>query len=746
MMIEQARQLGLMWRYLGPQWLIFRFRYAAAMRTGSLRRALPASEWNDAQPLASLIKDEALNDSQIYLDYRRQLAPRFFFHPSERAKFKQHFSLWDETGNANEADKVVRLADDVTRGVMRFFSHTPVEVGAPPRWNVNPFTAAETPAAMHWSEIGDFACGDIKLIWEPSRFGFALTLARAYWRTGDERYPETFWRFVEDWQEHNQPQQGANWKCGQEASLRVMAWCFGLYAFLDAPATTPARVSMLAGMIGVSAHRIAANLDYALSQRNNHGISEGVGLWTIGALFPEFRDSKKWRTRGREVLETCGRELIYDDGAFSQHSMNYHRVMLHDYVWALRLGALLGEDFSAELKERVGRAGDFLYQLQDAAMGRVPCYGANDGALILPLDDCDYRDYRPVVNAVHYLTRGTRCYTPGAYDEDLLWLFGSESLGAPVVAPERENLRAETGGYYTLRAGQSWAFMRCASFRDRPGQADMLHVDLWWRGRNVALDAGTYSYNAPEPWNNSLGDTAYHNTVAVGGLNQMDRAGKFLWLPWLRGKLRARGESKLGNLAYLEGEHDGYHRFRPPVSHRRALIRLGDESWLVLDRVHGAAQREHNLHWLLDDAPYEFDEQHNRVNLKYPESGYHLQTGGSDYADPQAVLHCDSSLVRADENSPRGWQSPYYNHRAPALSVCMVATGKDVLLWSLFTSEPCAVELSPDGELKLDADSWQTSIALSDEQIKTSSLVRRIVFTEKTGSPGEIANDELTLY
>jgi asparagine synthase (glutamine-hydrolysing) len=746
MIIERARQLGLMWRYLGPQWLLFRLRYAAAKRTGSLRRALPASEWN-AQPLASRINDETLNDPQSYLEYRRKRAPRFFFQPSDRANFKHHFARWDEADEATEANKVVCLADDVMKGVMRFFSHTSAEVGAPPRWHANSFTGEATPAEAHWSDIGDFGCGDIKIIWEPSRFGFAYTLARAYWRTGDERYPETFWRFVEDWQKHNQPQRGANWKCGQETSLRVMAWCFAFYAFLDSATTTPARVSMLAGMIGVSAYRIAANLDYALSQRNNHGISEGVGLWTIGALFPEFVGAKEWRTRGREVLETCGRELIYDDGSFSQHSMNYHRVMLHDYVWALRLGELLGEDFSSELKERVARAGDFLYQLQDDATGRVPCYGANDGALILPLDECDYRDYRPVVNAVHYLTRGTRCYAPGAYDEDLLWLFGSESLDAPIAAPERANLIANAGGYYTLRGNRSWAFMRCASFSDRPAQADMLHVDVWWRGRNIALDAGTFSYNAPAPWNNSLGDTAYHNTVAVAGLNQMNRAGKFLWLPWLRGKLRARGESKLGNLAYLEGEHDGYERLRPPVLHRRALIRIGDESWLVLDRLHGTAQREHNLQWLLDDAPYFWDEKFNRVTLEYPESCYYLQTGGLHCDETQSELICNISLVRADQHSPRGWQSPYYNQRQPALSIKTNVVGNDLLLWSLFTPDPCAVNSYADGELKLETRSWQASIELNKNQ--TGSLVSRIIVANASpvtsGQDADANKDELTL-
>ena len=33
---------------------------------------------------------------------------------------------------------------------------------------------------------------------------------------------------------------------------------------------------------------------------------------------------------------------------------------------------------------------------------------------------------------------------------------------------------------------------------------DQLHLDLWWRGLNIAQDAGTYLYNADPPWDNPL--------------------------------------------------------------------------------------------------------------------------------------------------------------------------------------------------------------------------------------------------
>ena len=127
------------------------------------------------------------------------------------------------------------------------------------------------------------------------RFGFVFQLVRAYWRIGDESLAEYFWQLVEDWRAHNPPQAGVNWKCGQEASLRVMAWCFGLWGFAEAAASSAERIARLAQMLAVSGQRISSNLRYALSQRNNHGISEAAGLWTLGTLFPELRQAAGWR-------------------------------------------------------------------------------------------------------------------------------------------------------------------------------------------------------------------------------------------------------------------------------------------------------------------------------------------------------------------------------------------------------------------------------------------------------------------
>ena len=710
-MLDKVQHLHQLWQHLGPEWLAYRLSYAARMRTGALRRKMPAAAWED-QPLAGFLTDQALAEPLSYKEYRRNEAPPFFFSVSHRAEYQPLFALWD-----TERDTPVRISEDIQLGRLRYFESTTVEAGFPPHWHSNPLTGDRTPDSHHWSEIGDFDYGDLKIIWEPSRFSFVYALVRAYWRTGNEQYAEIFWRLVADWREHNSPQLGANWKCGQEISFRVMAWCFGLYGFLDAAGTPAEQVAQLAQMIAVSGVRIHANLDYALSQQSNHGISEGVGLFTIGALFPEFRLAEQWKETGQRVLETLGKELIYDDGAFSQHSANYHRLMLHDYLWALRLGEVLGQPFSVELQERVSKAGEFLYQLQDDNGGQVPNYGQNDGALLLPLSNCGYHDFRPVIQSAHYLAERTRCYSAGPWDEDLLWLFGPEALAAPVAKKVRADFKAEQAGCYTLRSEESFAFARCSMFQHRPSQADLLHLDLWWRGQNIALDAGTFSYNAPPPWDNPLARTAYHNTVGVDGLDQMDRAGRFLWLPWAKGRVRSSNRTANGHLAYWEGAHDGYERLDDPVCHRRAILQVSTH-WLVIDQLASTGEHEYRLHWLLLDAPYESDDKDMRLKLETSKGFYFMQVSASSSKS-------EWSLVRADEASPRGWRAPCYNTREPALSLAVTARANTMKFCTLFGPQPCWLSLS-ELAIQLHTDKWQATIEFRAEN-RQSSFVNSVL-------------------
>lgn len=89
---------------------------------------------------------------------------------------------------------VVDLADDQLKGNVSCFSDRKYNVGSPPDWFLNPVNQKIYPDAdLHWSRLPDFSdeVGDIKVIWEASRFHWAMVFARAYRVTGDERYLET---------------------------------------------------------------------------------------------------------------------------------------------------------------------------------------------------------------------------------------------------------------------------------------------------------------------------------------------------------------------------------------------------------------------------------------------------------------------------------------------------------------------------------------------------------------------------
>jgi glycosyltransferase involved in cell wall biosynthesis len=633
-------------RELGPGWVGYRLANALELRTGSLERKLPLRPWKE-RPLACWLRAGVPAEATAYAGWRNEHAGKFFADASQLAPFV--------------SPAAVATAEAILRGQFPFFDQIKA-AGFPPSWEGGP--------PVHFSRIDEFAGGDIKLVWELNRFSSAFYLGRAFARCGEDRYAEAFWQLVQDWAENNPPNRGANWKCGQEASFRVMALCFGLYLTVNSAATTPERIALLVNILAHHGERIARHIAYARSQKNNHSISEATGLLTLGILFPELSAAAQWQARALEVLAADVAEQFYEDGSYVQHSLTYQRLAMHDLQWAMALAKRNGVSLPATVEGALRRASEFLLALVDPVTGRVPNYGANDGALVLPLTSCEYGDFRPVLQSSYYVTHGQRLLEPGPWDEEGVTLFGPGVLEAPQGTSTRRATAAEDGGYFLLRGGESWALTRCARFRHRPGHADQLHLDLWWKGVNVLLDPGTYSYNAPPPFDSALKNTRFHNTVTVEHRDQMVSASRFLWVDWAHGTVRrfCRGT----DLDLLEMEHFGYRRFG--ITHRRAVVRAGDEAWVVVDDVLGRGKHPARLHWLGADFPFDFSSQDKRLTIDSSVGKVTLHV----FAPKDAI----AGLVRMGtrfpgdgraEDGARGWQSPCYSRLEPALSFAVEA-------------------------------------------------------------------------
>lgn len=640
---------------------VLRLGYELQRGSGLMSRRLRSVRGWDRWNLQRIAPEA---DASKLLQLRREGKHPFFF-----SDVRALGSSLRNIGGANTESSILAEADRILEGNLPFFGQLSFPCGFPPNWFRNPVTGQEVSPQRSWTTMR-FASpdyGDLKFILEPSRFLFVYPLARAYALNGDERFPEAFWRFAEDWAQHNPPMEGPLWICGQESSLRIVAWSFALRAFVHSPATTPARCALLFSMIAAHAWRTEQTLGYARSQRSNHLISEAVGLWTAGALYPELARAAAWRNIGTRLMREAVLDQFTAEGVYLQHSFNYQRMALHLLLWTLRLAQVHGGKLPPEISERTAAGLDFLRAVIDPVSGHAPNHGANDGSVVLPLTTCDYGDFRPLLQLGALVLGRPPAFGSGPWDESSLWLCGDTPKPAPTNP--QPSLSASSG-YHRLGDQTCWALVHASHYTRRPFQADQLHVDLWWHGLNLARDAGTYLYNGEPPWDNGLSRTVVHNTVTLDGRDQMRRAGRFLWVDWAQASGKSSSNSQSVFPDYFEGNHDGYRKLG--VTHQRSVQYLAEAGWVIIDDLLGEGEHEACLHWLLADLSMQLAS----------EAGFQLELRGCDtsfrwhvFSDPMG----EGAIIREGKVSPSGeapkntavlgFYSPTYGQLSPAISL-----------------------------------------------------------------------------
>ena len=657
----------------------YELQRSGGMMSRRMRSAAGWDRWELQRIAPNVLPDDLLR-------IRRDGGHPFFFQDS-RSLAPKLKTVLSSTGSDGE-NSVYAEANNILQGTLPYFGRLSFACGFPPNWFRNPVTGQRVSPDRSWTgmRFASPGYGDLKFILEPSRFLLVYPLARAYALSGDERFPEAFWSAIEDWARHNPPMSGPLWICGQESSLRILAFSFALHAFLHSPATTPQRVAQLFSMVAAHAWRTGQTVGYARSQRSNHLFSEAVGLWTAGSLFPELKDAGKWQNHGARLLSEAVRDQITPEGAFLQHSFNYQRMVLHQLLWTLRLAEILHIKLDPEIRARTEACLEFIHNFVDGESGQAPNYGSNDGSQILPLAACAFADYRPLVQLGACVLRRPSSINPGPWDEPAVWLCGESPLMAE-RAPARPV--SPVTGYHRIGAEKSWAMVRAGSYKRRPFQADQLHVDLWWHGLNLARDAGTYLYNGEPPWNNGLAGTAAHNTVMVDRRDQMRRASRFLWLDWAQASGRSfstssskNGAEKVGReesgahlLDCFEGEHNGYQRVG--VKHRRMVRCVEEDAWVIVDDFiasdrRGATEHELRLHWLVPDLPYELVSRSPLSVVFAGEPDRARWNVFSSSVGTAAIIRAGKKLIEdppVDDEPLLGWESPTYGELRAAVSI-----------------------------------------------------------------------------
>jgi hypothetical protein len=558
-----------------------------------------------------------------------------------------------------QRDFTLSIADEICGGEIRLFGGNPVPL------NLNTGASDE-----HWTTlVKSPPAEDIKFIWEPGRFSWAITLARAYAFSGNSTYAQEFWDKTLYFLDAHPPNFGRQWQSAQEVAIRLMALVFCDRVLASASSSTQDNRIRLWQVVAEHAQRIPPTLVYARAQNNNHLLSEAAGLFTAGLYLPDHPQAEQWRSLGWHWLNWGFQEQIDEFGTYVQHSVNYHRLMLQLALFTDHLRRERnGLDWPSATVERLAAATRWLWALTDPDTGRTPNLGADDGAYVFPLTSLPHDDFRPVVDAAAKAFLYEDIYNQSNLAEMADWFDLQAKVNPHPAQPQASDM-------LRIDNAEGRAFIHAAYFTDRPSHADQLHVDLWWRGVNIACDPGTYQYNTPPPWDNALASTRVHNTLTLDGQDQMLRAGRFLWLDWAQAEVLAYEVDDEGQLSWVTAEHNGFKSL--DALHQRTLS-ASDKGWTVTDRImpYGKAKggnHEVRLSWLLPDWDWRAEAK-NVLRLKGQGLNFSLEIIGVE------GIH----LFRAGENvygemqaqSTWGWRAPTYGKKVPALQVVALLSGK----------------------------------------------------------------------
>jgi hypothetical protein len=651
--------------------------------------------WRRSIDAAAILRDHApaLARPDSALQTIRQTAPQRFFAgveaPSRVAEsLPQHCAVAVERAAATLVNRFDLLG------------YRTLWFGDPIDWHVDPVLSRRAPR-VHWTHLNPLdaaVVGDSKVIWELNRHQWIARLAQAYAVTGDERYAEHALRSIESWIDANPFGVGVNWASSLEVAYRIMSWSWTLMLVRHSTALTGERLAVVLAHFWLHATHVARYLSHYFSP-NTHLTGEALGLFYAGTLLPEFREARRWRETGAEILIAQGRSQIGPDGVHFERSTCYHRYTVETYQQFLLLAERTHLRVPVLLCDRVRRAADFLLSVRRPD-GMLPEIGDADGGRLLPLVERDQCDPRGVLGvAAAMFGRSDFAWGAEGLTPEVLWLMGEAgerglaALGAS-PAPVAASRLFPMGGYCVMKSGAQRDAHQLivdvgplgCSFSCGHGHADLLSVQCSAFGEPILVDAGTYCYTPEMEWRNYFRGTAAHSALVVDGRDQVAPGGPFSWCG--RADVLVREWRSGVDHDFIDASHDAY----PGITHRRRVLFVKPDYWVIVDDVENGVGGNFRLRQMSqpkitpDPVSLELGFQFAPMDVEIVKGEWaRARTpGGNTFWVASFASGGARAVVRSGELSPiRGWISRDYGQRVPA--PLLVYTTRAHLPWRSIT-------------------------------------------------------------
>lgn len=526
--------------------------------------------------------------------------------------------------------------------------------------------------------IGNQPGADPRVAWEVGRCHHIVTLAQAFFLTGDSAVAEEALAQMRAFIAANPVGFGIHWTSTMDVAIRVANWLLAWDLLRHSPAARGLAETLLHSMIE-HGRFIAANLENRDGLTSNHYLADLAGLAymsRLGSLWPPFATwYNRWK---REAAREAGRQVMPDGFSF-EASVCYHRLALELLLYPAAL--------ECGIAEQVPPLQVVIRSMCDAvngyasSRGIVPQFGDNDSGHLHSLHTRDDLDHRYLLGL-----GGALCavdYVPETPEE--IWVTGPRAKRA-TEHPRPPVAALPDAGIVSIRGGR----VQLSTVSGKNGQAgrgghahnDKLSFVLFVDGVGAIVDPGTYEYTRDVRARQLFRSTAFHSTLALDDAEQsrFSLISAFRLIPDAD-PIRYRVRVALAGSAVITGGHTGYERRPTRARHERRFMAAADGScWRVLDRV-ALTSRRHRKEplqfiWTLPLAP------ETRIGRVKEHEWELIAPTGVSLRGTTTIRH--GAGVWSDES---GWISPGYARRLPARFLRLRGTLAPHAAWGAIRTE-----------------------------------------------------------
>ncbi|MGI2327659.1 alginate lyase family protein [Planococcus sp. YIM B11945] len=445
---------------------------------------------------------------------------------------------------------------------------------------------------------------DVKYPWELSRFNHLFVLGKAYWITDDLKYYIEFKQQIKSWIEQNEFNYSVNWTSTMEVAIRAANLIHSYYHFSDLIENDLEFKEMYNINLYLHGKYIADNLENYDSIRNNHYISNLVGLIYLGFYFKNgktLREATTWLEKGIKELEKEVKVQINTDGSSFETSTSYHRLVSEFLLYSYILCEINGIKLSENYKEILFKMHKYLIYVTKPN-NQSPLIGDIDNGRFIIISNL-FWDKRNLNHTLDLFGKYFNYALPKFLHiskEESVWINKkTEDYGIkPSENLIKENESYYDAGIYKLTNNIFFCLVRCGelSMRGQGGHShnDQLSIELNINGEDFFIDPGSFTYTGSVKERNRDRSTSNHNTLVIKGIEQNTFDDNLFLM-----QEETFSQVLMFNGVFFKGEHYGYVK-KGHGTHTRT-IEILNSKFVIMDNLSNKLDHENVFqHFILD--------------------------------------------------------------------------------------------------------------------------------------------------